>query len=168
MSSPNSLIATSPRTPLIISFIRISIGWVITTFCPGRSRNRWLMRSVNSAWLEARVHWSCDRNDTNTSVSSIPMGSVATSAVPERLQTWRISSGNSCSSKRSMRPFITVEVSRLVPGRRTMLATMPPSDRRGMNSAPRPRNSSTATSTLARLAPTTAKRWRRARRRQGA
>ena len=57
---------------------------------------------MNSAWVWAFFH--CDRGVSviKVSVSSTPIGSVATSAVPMRLQTFSTSSGNVSRITRSI------------------------------------------------------------------
>ncbi len=55
-SSPYSMAATSERTPEIISFIRISMGWVMAIRWPGRSRSSFWINSVSSSWVCARFH----------------------------------------------------------------------------------------------------------------
>ena len=65
------------------------------------------------------------------------MGSVATSAIPERLQTWLISSGKALSKTFSTWVLVMTTSSRLVPARRTVPKAMAPSESFGMNSEPR-------------------------------
>ena len=71
------------------------------------------------------------------SVSSTPIGSVAISAVPIRLQTCSTSSGNSASTAFSICVLYPIESSRSVPASRTTLIAIAPSESRGTNSEPR-------------------------------
>lgn len=72
----------------------------------------------------------------NTSVSSTPIGSVATSAVPIRDQIRSTSSGNAARTAFSMLVFRRIDSSRSVPASRTTFMLIAPSDRRGTNSEP--------------------------------
>ncbi len=73
-----------------ISFMRISIGCDNANRGPGKSlSSRWIS-SVNSSCEAARFHDCEALRVMNKSVSSVPIGSVATSAVPTRLHTWAI------------------------------------------------------------------------------
>ena len=128
---------TSERTPDSISLSRISMGWVKRMFTPGRVETVSCIATTSSSWVFAFVHCSRGVRDRKMSVSSVPMGSVAISAVPIRLQTWRISSGNFSFRSCSMRVLYSVEVSMDVPARRMVLAVMAPSLSLGMNSPPR-------------------------------
>ena len=71
------------------------------------------------------------------SVSSTPMGSVATSAVPALLHTCLISSGNAFKSTFSTMVLVATDSSRLVPASRTVPNAIAPSESLGINSAPR-------------------------------
>ncbi len=73
----------------------------------------------------------------NISVSSMPIGSVAISAVPMRLQTCSTSSGNAASTAFSICVLYLIESSRSVPVSRTTLTAIAPSDSRGTNSEPK-------------------------------
>ncbi len=71
------------------------------------------------------------------SVSSTPMGSVATSPLPIRLQTYWISSGKAASNAFSMRVLYRIDSLRSVPAKRTTLTAIAPSESLGTNSKPR-------------------------------
>ena len=86
-SSPKILIATSALTPVISSLKRISIGCVNSTSIPGIILNASLNLSANSSLLSALTHSSFGFSFMMTSLSSIDMGSVGTSAAPIRLTT---------------------------------------------------------------------------------
>ena len=88
--------------PATISFIRISMGCVKMERMPGMPSSTVLICCINSSWVLARLHRSRGVSVRNTSETSSPMGSVATSAVPVRVQTWAVSSGNSASSSCSI------------------------------------------------------------------
>ena len=90
-SSPKILIATSALTPVISSLKRISIGWVNSTSIPGMILSASLNLSANSSLLSALTHSSFGFSFMMTSLSSIDMGSVGTSAAPIRLTTWSTS-----------------------------------------------------------------------------
>ena len=67
--------------------------------------------SVSSAWVCAFFHWSRGLSVMNMSVSSMPIGSVAISAVPMRLQTCSTSSGNSANRAFSICVLYLIESS---------------------------------------------------------
>ena len=102
-SSPKTLMPTSPRTPAIISFTRISMGCRKDIRMPGMSSSSAFISAASSSCVAARFQRSRGWSVTKTSVSSSPIGSVATSAVPVRDQTRFTSSGNFASSTFSMR-----------------------------------------------------------------
>jgi hypothetical protein len=56
-SSPKTFTPRSPRTPAIISFTRISIGWVKTIFIPGRASSSFSIAATRSSWVRARFHF---------------------------------------------------------------------------------------------------------------
>ena len=60
------------------------------------------MAAISASWVPARRQRSRGVRVMNTSLSSRPMGSVATSGVPVRVHTRSISSGNAASSARSI------------------------------------------------------------------
>jgi len=70
------------------------------------------------------------------SESSTPIGSVAISALPRRVQILAISSLNSASSSFSMRSFTATASSTETPATRTVVPTMAPSPSLGRNSPP--------------------------------
>ncbi len=92
--------------------------------------------STSSGWVTARVHSRRGRSAMKKSDSSIPIGSVATSAVPSRVQTCSISSGNPSSSARSRRSLRTTASSTDTPARRTVLTASACSPSFGRNSPP--------------------------------
>jgi len=102
-SSPKSFTATSARTPATISFTLISIGCVKTSRMPGKPASFSCMAATSSSWVSARFQRFGSCNVMKMSESSTPIGSVATSAVPVRVQTRSISSGNARRRLRSRR-----------------------------------------------------------------
>ena len=68
--------------PATISLTRISMGWVYATVCPGRSDTTTSMARTSSDWERATRHFFRGLRVMNTSVNSVPIGSVAISAVP--------------------------------------------------------------------------------------
>ena len=93
----------SERIPAIISFNRISIGWLKANDMPGRSPSNAFILSTSSSWVPAARHSRRGFNAMKMSVNSMPIGSVATSAVPSRDQIPAISSGKASSNNRSIR-----------------------------------------------------------------
>ena len=79
--------AKSALTPVINSLNRISIGWVNSKSTPATSDNATLNLSANSSLVSADTHSSFGFNLMITSLSSIDIGSVGTSAAPIRLTT---------------------------------------------------------------------------------
>ena len=136
-SSPKTFTATSVRPPETISLIRISIGCVKARRWPGISRSSLSISSVSSACVPAFFQRARGLSVMNRSVSSTPIGSVAISAVPIRLQTCSTSSGNARRMAFSISVLVRIDSSMSVPARRTTLMTMAPSESRGTNSEPR-------------------------------
>jgi hypothetical protein len=81
--------------PAIISLTRISIGCVIRARMPGSFSTVRDRSFTSSSCVAARFHFSLGVSMMKTSDSSGPMGSVAISGVPVRVQRCSISSGNS-------------------------------------------------------------------------
>ena len=134
-SSPKSLTPTSERTPAISSLKRISIGWVKEKPIPGTASSRAsLIFSTSSPLVRAVVHSDRGFSITNTSPSSMPMTSVASSGLPERLTTV-ITSGNRFRT-RSIRPVPAATSEMATEAGRMALIEMSPSSSRGMNSPP--------------------------------
>ena len=77
---------TSARTPAVSSFMRISMGWVKMARMPGKPSSSSDMAATRASWLDAWVQADRGCRVRKTSDSSVPMGSVATSAVPVRVQ----------------------------------------------------------------------------------
>ena len=95
--------ATSERTPAIISFSRISIGWLNATVMPGNFAKSSRIFSTSSTCVRAFFHFSRGLRARKKSVSSMPIGSVAISALPSLDQMFVISSGNSAKRSFSIR-----------------------------------------------------------------
>ena len=72
----------------------------------------------------------------NMSVNSTPIGSVAISAVPMRLQTWYTSSGKALRMACSIFVLSSMDRSIGVSAKRTTLMTMAPSESVGTNAEP--------------------------------
>ena len=88
-SSPKTFTATSDRVPDINSLNRISIGCVNSISILGICFSMaFFILSANSSLLEAETHSDLGFNFTMTSLSSIDIGSVGTSAAPILLTTW--------------------------------------------------------------------------------
>ena len=136
-SSPITLMPMSDLIPETISFIRISMGCVKTMFTPGISETTSCIFATSSVCVSARFHSSRGLSPMKISVSSSPIGSVATSAVPMRLQACSISSGNSSKRRASRRVLPRIDSSMDTPANLMVLATSEPSPRWGMNSPPR-------------------------------
>ena len=83
----------SALTPVINSLKRISMGWVNSTSIPGITAKASLNLSANSSLDSAETHSSLGFKEIITSLSSMDMGSVGTSAAPIRLTTC-FTSGN--------------------------------------------------------------------------
>ena len=135
-SSPKILIPMSDRMPETISFMRNSIGCVNTILTPGNCEIVFSISITRPACVSALVHSARGLSDKKMSVSSIPIGSVATSAVPIRLQMCSISSGKSSSSTSSIRVLYRTDSSIETPASRMVFTTIEPSLSRGMNSPP--------------------------------
>ena len=75
--------AKSALTPVISSLKRISMGWVNSKSTPGILAERASLNlSANSSLVSAEVHSLIGLSLMITSLSSIDMGSVGTSAAP--------------------------------------------------------------------------------------
>ncbi len=114
-SSPNTLMAISALTPVMSSLNRISMGCVNSSSIPGMISSTSLKRSANSSLLLALVHCFRGCNVMITSLSSILMGSVGTSAAPILDTIWFTSSGNSSFKIRSIWVVISTVFARDVP-----------------------------------------------------
>ena len=90
-SSPKILMATSARTPVTSSLNRISIGCVNSTSIPGITVKASLNLSANASLFLAEVHSFLGLSFIITSLCSMDMGSVGTSAAPILLTTWSTS-----------------------------------------------------------------------------
>jgi hypothetical protein len=114
---------------------RISIGWVKENPIPGTASSRAsLIFSTSSPLVRAVVHSERGFSITNTSPSSMPMTSVASSGLPERLTTV-VTSGNRFRT-RSIRPVPAATSEMATEAGRMALIEMSPSSSRGMNSPP--------------------------------
>ena len=83
--------AISALTPVINSLKRISIGCVNSTSISGIIAKASLNLSANSSLLSADVHSFLGFSFIITSLSSIDIGSVGTSAAPILVTTWSTS-----------------------------------------------------------------------------
>ena len=133
--SPNILMAISARTPVISSLKRISIGWVNSTSMPGMTDRASLNLSASSSLDSADVHSSLGFNTIITSLSSMDMGSVGTSAAPI-LVTTCLTSGNCSKRMLSISVVISTVLLRAVPVFNTGWITKSPSSKVGTNSPP--------------------------------
>ena len=106
--SPKIFTAISARTPVINSLKRISMGWVNSISIPGIIDKASLNLSASSSFDSAETHSPFGFSETITSLSSIDIGSVGTSAAPIRLTTW------STSGKLSSRIFSILVVVSMV------------------------------------------------------
>jgi hypothetical protein len=91
----------SARTPATISFTRISMGCVKIAFMPEHPHDG--AHGLDELVLGRPARPPLARRQGDEHVGELePIGSVATSAVPVRVQMRSISSGKACSSTRSI------------------------------------------------------------------
>ena len=146
--------AISDRTPEISSLKRISMGWVNSTSMPGITARASLNFPASSSLDAADTHSLLSLRVMITSLSSILMGSVGTSAAPMRVTTWSTSGKFSCRMF-SMRVVISMVLLREVPVFNTGCMTKSPSSKVGTNSPPKPLNKIPPISTRTEAIPRT-------------
>ena len=154
-SSPKIFTATSALTPVINSLKRISIGWVNSISKSGIACNFSLNKSANSSLEFADTHWLLGLNLIITSLSSIDIGSVGTSAAPI-LETTCLTSGKLFSKICSILVVISAVLVNDVPVFNTGCITKSPSSNVGINSPPILVNAKTVTNSKPNDKPITA------------
>ena len=133
-SLPNTLTAMSPRTPVSISAMRISIGWVKVASSPGKRAATVRNWSVSHA-LSGRRHWAIGFSTRKLSLSFRPIGSRPSSSEPERATTLD-TSGTPSRIARCRRESTSTVRSRLIDGSFSSCMIRSPSSMVGMKLLP--------------------------------
>ena len=133
-SVPKTLIATSPRTPVSISEMRISIGCVNDASSPGKP-SATVRSSSTSHALSGTRHSAIGFSTRKPSVSFSPIGSRPSSSEPERATMLR-TSGTRSRIARCTRASMAIVCARLIDGSFSSCMMTSPSSIVGMKLLP--------------------------------
>ena len=136
-SGPNSLTATSPRLPVSISEMRISMGWVKPNSRPGKASITLRISALNAS-LSAACQSLRGASCMNRSVSFRPIGSSPSSSEPTRPMLCR-TSGTAALMAFCTAKSISSERCSPMDGGFCSCSRISPSSIVGMNALPVPR-----------------------------